>query len=183
MRATVALMTAALLLSACGKKTEQAANGSGEALNYSQQASADSLPADAVKMPMKEFMGHVMQYGGDSIWKWQGFITDSTGEHALAPKDEKEWTEAESGAMALAELTNILLLPGRRIDDPDWDKAVAGVRDVALRAAEAAKNKNYDKFFEIGGELDGACEACHVKFVPNYQAPPEVKINTPPPGK
>ncbi|MBO9575414.1 MAG: hypothetical protein J7494_06745 [Sphingobium sp.] len=183
MRATVALVTAALLLSACGKG-QQAANESGDAaLNYSQQVSADSLPADAVKIPMKEFMGHVMQFGGDSIWKWQGFITDSTGEHALQPKNEKEWTEAESGALTLAEITNILMLPGRRIDDPAWDKAVAGVRDVALRAAEAAKNKNYDKFFEIGGELDAACEACHVKFVPNYQAPPELKVNTPPPAK
>lgn len=182
MRTTGALLTAMLLLSACGKQAGTGNEGNEAGLDYAQQVSADVLPADMAKLPMKEFMGHVMQFGGDSIWKWQGFVTDATGEHALSPKNDKEWLEAESGALTLAELTNILLLPGRRIDDPEWDKAVARVRDVALRSAEAAKNKDYDKFFEIGGELDGACESCHIKFVPNFQAPPELKITTPPPG-
>jgi len=163
MRTTMLAMTVPLLLlSACGPAARE-----------SNLPSADlALPQDFARLPMKEFMGHVMQFSGDQVWRWQGFINDEQGERSLFPKTDAEWEEAESGALALAEMTNVLLMPGRRIDDPDWDKAVAGVRKVALEAADASEHHDADALFRIGGELDEACESCHVRFIPDYKGPP-----------
>ena len=121
------------------------------------------------KLPLSEFMPHVMQYAGDGIWKRQGYVTDKTGTHSLFPKNDTEWEEAESGARTLAEVTNILLIPGRRVPDPNWDKAALSVRRVALKAADAAEKHDEDAFFAAGGELDVACDECHSKFDPKFK--------------
>ena len=135
---------------------------------------ADDAPY-YTKLPLNEFMPHVMQYAGDGIWKRQGYINDSTGEHSLFPKNDEEWEQAESAARTLVEVTNVLLIPGRRVPDPDWDKAVLRVRAVALEAAGAAEKKNKDAWFAAGSELDVACDACHIKFDPTFQKSPTAK--------
>jgi hypothetical protein len=117
-------------------------------------------------LPLKEFMPHVMQYAGDGIWKRQGYVIDEKGEHSLFPKNDEEWEEAESASLALAEMTNVLLIPGRRVPEAGWDNAVASVRAVALKAAQAAEKKDADAFFAAGGELDTACDECHLKYDP-----------------
>ena len=127
-----------------------------------------------IKLHLNEFMPHVMQYAGDGIWKRQGWIIDKDGEHSLFPKNDQEWEDAESAARTLAEVTNVLLIPGRRAPDPAWDDAVAAVRNVALEAADAAEKKDKDAWFRIGGELDEACDVCHKQFDPTFKNGPKV---------
>jgi len=165
----------ALALTGCSKPGTDA--GQPTPAEKRARASADK-PDDApyfTKLPLGEFMPHVMQYAADGVWKRQGFITDKTGEHSLFPKNDEEWEQAESAARTLAEVTNVLLIPGRRVPDPAWDKAVVGVRTVALEAAEAAEKKDKDAFFKAGGDLDVACDVCHVRFDPNFQSAPAAK--------
>ena len=184
MRATGALLTAALLVTAgCSGKNE-ATNEANAAAGtaYSQDGTAIQLPADLAKLPMKEFMGHVVQFSAEQVWKWQGYVSDADGERSLFPKNDDEWLQAENGALALAELTNIMLLPGRNVEDARWTKMVADVRAKALVAATAAEKKDADAFFAAGGDIYEACKACHVQFAPNYQHPPEVKITNAPPA-
>jgi hypothetical protein len=171
MRAKLALVMGVALLSACGPKPGAGNEAGNEA------AAEDTLPADFASLPMKDFMGHVMQFSADQLWKWQGYTSDATGEHSLFPKNDEEWTEAESAALTVAEVTNILLLPGRSVDDPQWAKFTADVRAKAQAAAKAALAKNEDQFFLAGSDLYEACKACHVKFAPNYTQPPEVTVN------
>ncbi len=71
MRASRTLLMAALLLSACGTRhaAGNAATGvvdGGNAATPVAAASEDGshLPKDFARLPMKEFMGHVMQNGG-----------------------------------------------------------------------------------------------------------------------
>jgi hypothetical protein len=120
-------------------------------------------------LPLKEFMPHVMQYAGDGVWKRQGYIVDEKGEHSLFPKNDEEWEDAESASLALAEMTNVLLIPGRRVPEPDWDKAVLEVRRVALQAAQAAEKKDPNAFFAAGGALDEACDVCHKRYDPTFK--------------
>jgi hypothetical protein len=134
--------------------------------------SADDAPY-RLDLPLNEFMPHVMQYAGDGIWKRQGYIIDKEGEHSLFPKNDDDWLEAESAALALAEMTNVLLIPGRRVPDPKWDEAVLKVRSVALKAAAAAEKKDPDAWFAAGGELDEACDVCHVQFDPTFKGKPQ----------
>lgn len=164
----VALMT--ILLAACSR---QPANEQAESGNATAPATATTESNDYyTALPLDEFMGHVMQYAADGIWKHQGYTVDAEGEHSLFPKNDEEWEEAESGARTLAEVTNLLLLPGRRVDDGDWTKTALGVRTIALKAAEAAEKKDPDAFFNAGGELDEACDACHKEYDPSFKKQP-----------
>ena len=110
-----------------------------------------------------------MQYAGDGIWKRQGYIIDAKGEHSLFPKNSEEWEEAESASLALAEMTNVLLIPGRRVPEAEWDKAVRTVRRVALQAAKAAEKQDPDAFFAAGSALDEACDVCHTRYDPKFK--------------
>ena len=143
-----------------------------KAAKAAARSTSDDAPYDT-KLPLAEFMPHVMQHAGDGVWKWQGYVSDKNGSRSLFPKNEKEWEEAESGALSLAQITNVLLIPGRRVPDPNWDKAVLSVRRVALKAASAAEKHDEEAFFAAGGELDEACDECHVRFDPKFkpQAP------------
>jgi hypothetical protein len=122
-----------------------------------------------LKLQLKEFMPHVMQYAADGIWKRQGYISDKTGVHSLFPKNDKDWEDAESASRTLAEVTNVLLIPGRRVPDPNWDKAVLEVRKYALESADAAEKKDADAFFKAGSALDEACDVCHKQFDPTFK--------------
>lgn len=128
--------------------------------------SQSAIASDQVDIPMKELMGHVMQFSAENVWNRQGYASDAQGERSLFPSTDEEWEEAESAGLTLAELTNVLLLPGRKVDDPRWDKAVAHVRSVALRAAKASESKDPKALFDAGSELDEACESCHSTFAP-----------------
>lgn len=177
MRPSNGILIATMLLAACGTKSTSgnqasAGNGATPVAASSGSDEASHLPKDFAYLPMKEFMGHVMQFTANQYWKWQGFVNDKNGERSLYPKTDADWEEAESGARTLAEMTNVLLMPGRRIDDPKWDAAVAGVRKLALEGADAAEKHNSELMFKVGGELDEACDDCHKQFIPNFVGPP-----------
>ena len=176
---TAAVAAALLALAGCGKGGAAEQTPPAETAARAAPATGDDAPY-YTKLPLSEFMPHVMQYAGDGIWKRQGYIMDKTGEHSLFPKNDEEWEAAESGARTLAEVTNVLLIPGRRVPDPEWDKAVEGVRRVALKAADAAEKHDKDGIFAAGGELDEACDACHVRFDPKFK--PQNNVAPAPPA-
>lgn len=169
-------MFVALVLAGCGKiggsgGQEERNNGNAAAATTATTAD-DDAPYDT-HLPMSEFMEHVMQNAGNGVWKWQGVVLDKEGEHSLYPKNDEEWEEAESGALTLAEATNLLLIPGRRIVEPGWDNSVDKVRGIALKAAAAAEKHDQTAFLAAGAALDDACDACHVRYDPNFKSPPQ----------
>jgi hypothetical protein len=163
MKRCLAIAVPFILLAGCGggHDTEKASDEvplRAQAARYSSE------------LPMNELMAHVMQYSADGIWSHQGVIIDRDGEHSLFPENDDEWEEAESASLTLAELTNILLLPERRMDGKEWDQTVDGVRTVALSAAKAAEKHDVAAFHAAGAALDAACEACHQIYSPGGQA-------------
>jgi len=171
MKPSVMVWSAVLLaLAGCQKASKLEGDEAVEA-RAALLGPSDAAPYDT-HLPMAEFMGHVMQHAGDGIWKWQGIILDKAGEHSLYPKNDEEWEEAESGALSLAETTNLLLLPGRRVADPAWDKSVDAVRKIALEAAKAAEKHDKSAFMAAGSQLDDACDSCHIRFDSNFQGAP-----------
>lgn len=124
-------------------------------------------PFDA-GLSMQELMVHVVQYSAEGIWERQGYEVDAKGDHSLFPKDDAEWEKAESAALTLAEVTNTLLVPGRRVPEAEWDKAVIEVRRIAREAAKAAEKHDKEAFFTAGEKLDAACDACHARYDPKF---------------
>jgi hypothetical protein len=83
-----------------------------------------------------------------------------------------KWEAVENSALAIAEVANLLSLPGRKcsngaavpIANPDWAKFVQGLRDAAMMAYAGAQAKNQDKMTDVAGVLTEACQNCHVRY-------------------
>lgn len=137
-------------------------------------ATAATVGASAAKdatpyytdLPLKQFMADVMSFGANEIWKRQGYISDAKGLRSLNPQNDEEWKAAENASLSLAELTNVLLIPGRRVEAQPWTDSVAEVRKIALKLAETARKKDEEAFMAAGAELNEACYACHKVYAP-----------------
>lgn len=82
------------------------------------------------------------------------------------------WQAVENAALALAESTNLLLIPGRNcanglpvpLNDPDWAKFVIALRDAGMKAYKVAQSKDQDKMVDVADTLSASCAACHRKW-------------------
>ncbi|NMN04571.1 MULTISPECIES: hypothetical protein [unclassified Novosphingobium] len=125
----------------------------------------DATPYDT-RLPMKRFMAEVMSHAAQQTWKRQGYVSDDKGLRSLFPRTDQEWQEARNDAQMLAELSNVLLIPGRRVDQPAWTEAVLRLRAAALRVAETTGRRNDDTYMAAGMEINDACNACHKVYAP-----------------
>ena len=89
---------------------------------------------------MADLMAHVIDYNAFGVWRRQGWIIgDTVVELFPADDDEDGWHAAESAAFSVAEATNLLLLPGRPLDDDRaWVDASHQLYDAAMKAQAAA---------------------------------------------
>lgn len=79
------------------------------------------------------------------------------------------WQAVENAAIALGESASLIALPGRvcengkpvPLGDPEFQKALQGLRDVATLSLEAAQAKNKDAMVDVADKLSSACAACH----------------------
>ena len=100
---------------------------------------------------------------------------------------DKEWQAVRRSAVTLVESTNLLVVDGRQIVSPhaqlpagEADPAVLqrrldsnrapfigfarALREASLKALDAIDAKDADCLLEVGGEIDDACEACHLVY-------------------
>jgi hypothetical protein len=83
-----------------------------------------------------------------------------------------KWEAIENSALAIAEVANLLALPGRKcsngvevpLKNADWAKFVQELRDAGMTAYAAAQTKNQDKMIDVADTLTKACQNCHVKY-------------------
>jgi hypothetical protein len=83
-----------------------------------------------------------------------------------APKDDKEWASVQNSALILAEVGNLLMIPGRAKDTGDWMKYAKALRDAGSEAFKAANDKDAKALETIGDKVDDTCETCHAKYLP-----------------
>jgi hypothetical protein len=82
------------------------------------------------------------------------------------------WLAVENASLAIAEATNLLMLPGRKcsngrfvpLGDPEWAKYVAELRQMALASYKAAQSKDQDQILAAADKLAVACSHCHVLY-------------------
>ena len=83
-----------------------------------------------------------------------------------------KWEAIENSALALSEVANLLMLPGRKcangrdvpIKNADWPKFVQGLRDAGIVVYKAAQTKNQDKIVDAADVMTTACANCHDKY-------------------
>jgi hypothetical protein len=83
-----------------------------------------------------------------------------------------KWTAVENSALAIAEVSTLLSLPGRKcsngvevpVTNADWGKFVQELRDAGMTAYTAAQTKNQDKMIDAADVMTKACSHCHLKY-------------------
>jgi hypothetical protein len=126
-------------------------------------SAAEELHAPSGSRPFvdtKTFMEHVLTPAAKVIWRVNGIVIDSKGEHDLAPRTDDDWEDVVSGAATLAEATNALRLPQRALDGK-WDFYVDKLAAAADEAYQAAEAHDLKTVSQVSDRLDGICAACH----------------------
>ena len=150
----------AALVAACSEKTQTPAAAA--------PAAAGSVSAADfhTELPMKELMAHVIDHAADGIWLAQGWLINAEGTHELFPTTDAGWNYASNSAVTLAEASNLLLLPGRPVDDDRrWVDAAHALHDAAMQAHEMAEKRDKEAFFTAGSSIYEACVQCHSHYI------------------
>ena len=104
------------------------------------------------------------------------------------PKTAAEWATVKDSALKMVEASKLLAMDGRHIarnmnakpkegelgpkeieallakHRPEWNKFAREFGDVANAAVKAAEKHDVDGVFGAAGDLDTACENCHLTF-------------------
>lgn len=140
MRVTAGILTASVVaLAACGGR---------------QAATIE--PVGTVQQIM-----HVLDSSADAIWESVSTDVTAAGVTEVAPASEEEWLALETHAIALAEAGNLLMLPGRAVDEDQWLLRARELREAGRAALAAARSRNPDELLRVGEVVTLSCDNCH----------------------
>lgn len=185
----VVLLTSLVLMSACQKPSETTA---------AAPAPAPPPPEYVPTATVKDLMQSVVDPNADVVWLAVTTVQSNKGTVETRPKTDEEWTKVRHGAVALMEASNLLMVPGRHVAKPGeksetpgvelepsemealinkdlgaWRKRAHGLHEAGAAAIQAIDAKDADKLFEVGEQIERACESCHSQYwYPNEKIPP-----------
>lgn len=146
---------------------------------------------------MKDIMLFMIDPAADQVWQAVMTVESAKGTVDTVPRNDEEWNVARRGAITLLEASNLLMVPGRHVarpgekseapgvelepaemeanilkDLPEFHKAALGLHKAATDALAAIDARDSQKLFEIGEEVERACEHCHSRYwYPNEKIP------------
>jgi cytochrome c556 len=140
---------------------------------------------------VKELMKYMIDPVADNIFNAVGITVTKRGTVDVEPKTEEDWDKVRTGAVSLAEAADLLKIrrpftpPGDENNsigpdavelspaqitakverDPvEWNARIEAMRNVALEALDVVKRKDVNELWDVGENLDKACEACHRSY-------------------
>ena len=158
---------------------------------------APQPPPFAPEATIKDLMLNVVDTSADTVWLSVTTVQSAAGIVETRPRNDEEWEKVKAGAVTLAEAANLLMIPGRRVARPgeksetpgvelepeemdaliakdrgSWNQRAAALHTAAMHALRAAEAHDADRIFEIGEEIEHACENCHKQYwYPNEKLP------------
>ena len=186
----IVLLASLVLIAACQKPAETTA--------AAPAAAAPPPPEYVPTATVKDLMQSVVDPNADVVWQAVTSVQSVKGLVEKAPKTDEEWTMVRHGAIALTEASNLLMVPGRHVarageksDTPGvelepsemealitkdlgaWRKRAHGLHEAGVAALQAIDAKDANKLFEVGEQIERACEGCHSQYwYPNEKIPP-----------
>jgi hypothetical protein len=160
--------------------------------------SAPALPEYVPTATIKDLMQSIVDPSADVVWLSVTTVQSAEGTKDTKPITDAEWKKVRLGAIALAEAGNLLMMPGRHVaaageksetpgvelepsemealidkDRPAWMERARHLHDAGLAAIQAVDAKDAQKVFEVGEQIERACENCHSQYwYPNEKIPP-----------
>ena len=185
----IVLLASLVLIAACHKPAETSA---------APAATAPPPPEYVPTATVKDIMQSVVDPSADVVWQAVTSVQSVKGLVEKAPKNDEEWTMVRHGAITLTEASNLLMVPGRHVarageksDTPGvelepsemealitkdlgaWRKRAHGLHEAGVAALQAIDAKDANKLFEVGEQIERACEGCHSQYwYPNEKIPP-----------
>jgi hypothetical protein len=180
MRSSAALV-AALFIAACSPNSSAPSRPASTAPAGDRMGAA-TLDDFRTDITLQDLMAHVIDYNAFGVWRRQGWIIGDEIQE-LFPTDDDGWHAAESAAFSSAEGANLLLMPGRPLDDDRaWVDAAHMLYDASMKAQAAALARDKVAFFNAGSEMYQACVACHNRYVMGNEMGPDPTLK-PLPGR
>ena len=179
--ACLGLLSVGLLLSTCSPSKPNAAQPAAPAMW------GDMKPVVSVKDLMRNMIDPASDYIFDAV----KVETNKSGTVERRPTTDADWERIRTGAITIAEGVYLLKVPrpfappgdennssgpeatelspaqikAKIETDPVlWNAKIEALRNVGLQVLEIVNRKNADELFEAGGNLDEACESCHIQF-------------------
>jgi hypothetical protein len=140
---------------------------------------------------VKELMKYMIDPVADNIFNAVGSTVTERGTIDVVPRTDEDWEKIQIGAVSLAEGAYLLKIrrpftpPGDENNstgpeavelspaqisakverDPvEWNARIEALRNVALEALDVVKRKDVKELWDVGENLDKACEACHRSY-------------------
>ena len=132
---------------------------------------APELPPFQTTANMKDLMLNVIDPAADTLWESVGTVIDETGTHEKFPETQDDWDGVRAGAIQLAEAGNLLLIPARSGNSPEWIAQARAMTDAANRAVKIIEAKDKDALFTVGGDIYDVCTNCHKQFAIQLSRP------------
>jgi hypothetical protein len=134
------------------------------------RTSRDARPADAAPVAttpvasVKQIMGGITGPAATVVYDAVSTVITTQGVKETAPRNDEEWAHVGNNAAALAESANLLMTPGRAVDNGDWMKMSAELVAAAKIAVKAAEDKSTQGIIEAGGAINETCDTCHERY-------------------
>jgi len=179
------LVVSAVVVVACDANKSASAN---TATPVTTVASSAVTPVGTVK----EIMIGIVDPSSKELWDAVGTESGPKGVVEKAPKTDEEWAKIEGDALLLAEVANLLKMPGRHVALPEqanlksqpdapeltpvqieekitkdraaWERKADALQATSVKARAAARAHDKDGLLSVGEEIDNACESCHLVY-------------------
>ena len=166
--------------------------------NEPAPAPASDAPQYQPAATVKDLMQSIVDPSADLVWNAVTTVQTAKGTIDTVPKTSEDWLKVRHGAVGLSEGANLLMMPGRHVAQPHEKSDTPGVElepaemevlinkdrpaflqrakalhEAGMAAVAAADAKDSQKLFEVGEQIEQACENCHSHYwYPNEKIPP-----------
>ena len=120
---------------------------------------------------LQELMATVVDPAADFYWDAVGWIIDENGTEELRPNSPEEWDLVRNAAFVVAESGNLMMMPGRAIDDELYATFAQAMVTVGQKAIEVAEARDEMAVFDVGAEMYAVCTGCHATYALELQRP------------
>jgi cytochrome c556 len=121
--------------------------------------------ADTPELTLQQFMAQKVDPASKVYFEAVQYISDETGNHDILPQTDADWEKVRQAAADLQGYAAELQTPGYTEGrNADWTQFSQSLAEVSLQAEQAAKDKDPDKVFEVGGTMYAVCDACHMAY-------------------
>jgi hypothetical protein len=115
---------------------------------------------------VRDLMRGTIELAAETYWGSVAVVVDSEGEHEYMPETDEEWLEVWAAGLTVAEAGNLLLMPPRAVDEPEWRELALAMVDAGLAAAQVAADRDFQGMFDEGERIYNTCLECHQTYVP-----------------